>query len=215
MFGQISCVAVDQSVEQEESTASAQAQKMSLGENDLASSSVQTMTLLIGRCHSGDNSTTGRATRGYVAFYVEGNHLVYLKDSWREDSSSMYPELDVYKRLAKHKVPCIATALGGGDVSVAVDGKLYIQRTLSQNFLNDEGLLSRVHCRLVSKQLGIPLSSYRDSLRLLLCVMCAYQGTRTSVNMSTIYSFTSINQLIGVLGKMRRFSIAISALEIS
>ena len=136
------------------------------------------MTLLIGRYHFGHHSPTGRATRGYVAFYIEGNHLVYLKDSWRADSSSIYPELDVYKRLAEHKVPNIATALGGGDVSVVVDGRQCVQRTLSQVYLQEVtvDLLSRVHCRLVTKQLGLPLSSYRDSHRLLLCVLCAYIG---------------------------------------
>ena len=136
-----------------------------------------TLTLLIGRYHVGDYSAAGRATRGYIALHVEGKCLVFLKDSWRADSPNTHPELEVYKRLAEHSVHHVATALGGGDVGIVVDGVLQQQRTLSQHYIKSiSNLLSRLHYRLVTKEIGLPMAEYADSYCLTQIILHACTG---------------------------------------
>ena len=136
-----------------------------------------TLTLLIGCYHVGYYSTIGRATRGYIALHVEGQCLVFLKDSWRADSPDIHPELEVYAKLVEHSVRYVATALGGGDVGIVVDGVLQQQRTLSQDYNQSiSNLLSRLHYRLVTKEIGLPMSEYTNSYFLALILAQACTG---------------------------------------
>lgn len=86
-------------------------------------------TYLIGQpvdCH---NSPVGRATKGYVGLDMQDRRMVFIKDQWRAVAPGAHPELETYERLRKHKVGCVATCLGGGDV-ISKDGT--IQRTLTR-----------------------------------------------------------------------------------
>lgn len=119
----------------------------------------------------------GRATKGYVGLDTESGHLVFIKDQWRAVAPGAHPEIETYERLRKHKVACVATCLGGGDV-VSTDKT--IQRTLihellppNANFDNSE----RYHTRLVIKEVGLPLDEYPNSPELITIVYHVLIGT--------------------------------------
>ncbi|GJE93365.1 hypothetical protein PsYK624_095240 [Phanerochaete sordida] len=117
---------------------------------------------LIGRHIWGHYSPVGRCTRGYIAFDVDRCTLVFFKDQWR-CLGRKHTELETYKHLHQHKVQNIALPLAGGDISH--------QRTLTQDYLThiprEERHSQRVHTRLVTKQVGLMLETYKDSPELL------------------------------------------------
>ncbi|CAL1706200.1 unnamed protein product [Somion occarium] len=76
---------------------------------------------LIGYHHAEGLSATGRPPRGYVAYDLGGNKAVFLKDSWRQDLKSAYPEHEVYKKVKDKQVRFVANALCGGDVGDGAD----------------------------------------------------------------------------------------------
>lgn len=133
-------------------------------------------TYLIGQpvdCH---NSPVGRATKGYVGLDMQDRRMVFIKDQWRAVAPGAHPELETYERLRKHKVGCVATCLGGGDV-ISKDGT--IQRTLTHELLPaDAGIdnCERYHTRLILKEIGIPLDEYPNSQGLISVLFCALLG---------------------------------------
>ncbi|KAL4251336.1 hypothetical protein ABKN59_005688 [Abortiporus biennis] len=117
-------------------------------------------------------SPFGRATRGFVALDVDELKLKFLKDAWRYDGGTYNAELDVYKRLYKHKVKNIATVEGGGDVPdpdpQVAESKWQAQKTTAHKYLKTDGIahLSQAHHRLLIRQLGTPLEKYYSSRHL-------------------------------------------------
>ncbi|GJE93764.1 hypothetical protein PsYK624_099250 [Phanerochaete sordida] len=119
-------------------------------------------------------SPTGRCTKGYVAFELETKRFVFLKDQWR--AITRRPELDVYRRLhsrLQHQsLQYIVTPIAGGDIDD--------QRTLSQKYMGHldrfTRAVERVHTRLITKEVGRPLETYRGSYELIKFVRHAYLG---------------------------------------
>jgi hypothetical protein len=60
-------------------------------------------------------SPFGRATRPMLAFDLEVESLVFLKDYWRVDMDGMGKEGDIYTILESHRVPNIAPFGKGND----------------------------------------------------------------------------------------------------
>ncbi|GJE93366.1 hypothetical protein PsYK624_095250 [Phanerochaete sordida] len=129
------------------------------------------MRYLIGRHISGHYSPVGRCTRGYIALDLENCELVFFKDQWR-CLGRMRTELDTYKRLHKFGVRYIATPVAGGDIDH--------HRTLTQDYLThipeEERHSQRVHTRLVTKEVGLILDTYKDSPELLILLTNALVG---------------------------------------
>ncbi|CAL1697202.1 unnamed protein product [Somion occarium] len=124
----------------------------------------------IGKHLAGHRSTTGRATRGYIAYdpaYLDtetgetGPRLVFAKDTWRPDTDKIHPEIEVYSKLHAANVPNIATLISGGDV--VANGNT--QRTRTQEVLDN--FLPRIHYRILFKEIGRPLDTYRESLEMI------------------------------------------------
>lgn len=140
-----------------------------------------TKSFLIGQPVSNQYSLTGRATRGYVAYDIEDNTLVFLKDQWRSHAKSNHPELETYRRLEKHNVSFVATAIAGGDVIDPRTGGP--QTTVSQKYLEKYSHMpdsavptARIHTRLVVHQVGRPLEEYRNSIELIWICLQALSG---------------------------------------
>ncbi|EKM57668.1 uncharacterized protein PHACADRAFT_115930 [Phanerochaete carnosa HHB-10118-sp] len=122
-------------------------------------------TYLVGKPITARSSPTGRCTRGYVALEVEMQRMVFLKDQWR--ATPRRPELDVYRRLHSRLQDedreFFATPIAGGDVDN--------HRTGSQHFMQHFNIsvrpAERVHTRLVTKEIGRPLETYRGSFELI------------------------------------------------
>lgn len=133
---------------------------------------------LIGQPVSAQCKPVGRATKAYVGFDLEDNRLVFIKDQWRANAPGAHPEIETYQRLRTSNVPCVATCLGGGDV-VSSDQHGF-QRTVNHRYLSpgiDE--CERVHARLILKEIGRPLETYRNSGELITVTYHAFLGKCT------------------------------------
>ncbi|GJE86483.1 hypothetical protein PsYK624_025630 [Phanerochaete sordida] len=117
-------------------------------------------------CHY---SLTGRCTRGYVAYDVAGDRLVFFKDQWRAPARR-HTELEVYRHLHANAVQFIATPVAGGDVVEPVaegedDGFAVPQETLAHRYIACTA--RRIHTRLVTKEVGRVLEDYTNAHELL------------------------------------------------
>ncbi|EKM56598.1 uncharacterized protein PHACADRAFT_194191 [Phanerochaete carnosa HHB-10118-sp] len=79
-------------------------------------------------------------------------------------------QLEAYIRLHQHKVPYIATPIAGGDV----DGQCTISQKYMTHLSEEWRPSKRVHIRLVTKEVGRLLETYKDSVELLEVCTCAY-----------------------------------------
>ena len=145
----------------------------------------KTLTLIIGKYRVRSYSQTGRATKGYFAYVMGQNRLVFVKISWRPDTPTATPELERYAALHNAGVPHIAVLVSGGDTShVPTEarsrrGEPLLLRTRTQELLGISKLYDpRIQTRLVFETLGIPLSEYLQSSSLVYVVMHALEGER-------------------------------------
>lgn len=179
-----------------------------------ADSTLPTKSFLIGQYVSGQYSPTGRATRGYVAYDLEDNTLVFLKDQWRANAEGCHPELETYKRLKQANVSHVATAIAGGDVLDPRTGSP--QRTVSQIYLEKYSRtpdlpvpVERIHTRLVLREVGRPLEKYRHSIELIRVCRHALCGVLRTTPLP-VHVLTLL-QVSRKLGRKQAFSTATSA----
>ena len=146
-------------------------------------------TYLVGRPVSFHNSPIGRCTRGYVAWDVEQGDKCFLKDQWRPYTRNATPEWKIYQRLYDRGVAHIATCIAGGDVGPR--GRA--QQTITQTYINNlkpegrnKSLVPRVHCRLVTKEIGRSLETYTNSEELFTACSHALIGTLSHCPLSVL-----------------------------
>ncbi|EPS97528.1 hypothetical protein FOMPIDRAFT_1128313, partial [Fomitopsis schrenkii] len=109
------------------------------------------------------NSPTGSGTKGFVAYDVAEDRLVFLKDCWRPEAETYHPEGEVYLHLHSKKVKFIASPVGAGDVVDACGG---IHTTRAHRFLQ-VGTPRWQHYRLILEEVAMPLEEYTDSYDLI------------------------------------------------
>jgi hypothetical protein len=100
-----------------------------------------------------------------------------MKDYWRPFGSRLRTELESYERLRKHDVAGVATAIAGGDV---IDMNGHAECTQSQNFWAAEESnppTERRHYRLVTREIGRPLSEFHNFDQFILFVFTALLGS--------------------------------------
>ncbi|OBZ73679.1 hypothetical protein A0H81_06481 [Grifola frondosa] len=133
--------------------------------------------LLVGRAMSTSLSPTGRGTKGFAAYDMTGKTHVFLKDTWRPDSSCIHAEGEIYKELAKYEVADIATLLYCGDVGGGTP-----QTTRTQELLKkantDMKILPRIHYRLVFEEIARPLQEYQNSFEMARAIYAALTAHR-------------------------------------
>ena len=136
-------------------------------------------TYYVGKHHAASKSPLGRGTKGYVAFDVDRDRLVFIKDYWCALADGVHRELNIYRRLHENGVSHVPTALAGGDV-----GGPEMQTTVTQDFMkeDEEGRVpaKRVHYILVTKEVGRLLETYRGQLELNTCLFHAFTGEYVS-----------------------------------
>lgn len=130
---------------------------------------------LVGDPHFKAPGMAGRGTRGYVAIDCESKEFVYLKDTWRVNHTGIQKEGDVVRHLNDKSVENVPTLICHGDVGE--------QRTISQDiwrvnnkYAVQNPLKSHRHYRLVTKEVGRPLSDFRDGRELVLFIYHCLTG---------------------------------------
>ncbi|KAI0089850.1 hypothetical protein BDY19DRAFT_941111 [Irpex rosettiformis] len=120
-------------------------------------------------------SLCGRATRGYLAWGVAEQMLVFLKDTWRTDVEGSISEADAYAILNECRIPFLPVVCAGGDV-LQSDGS--VQSTMTQKYV-DDGLSSTMLCTTwlrrhirhrVVQHLALPLRMVRNAKELLIAI---------------------------------------------
>ena len=128
-------------------------------------------------------NATGRGTRGYIAFELGKQELVFLKDSWR--SEGRRPEHEIYVQLKSKGARFITTLSCAGHIRSDYTDLLSVaQQTVTQLYSGDN---PRIHYRLVVKEISIPL---RDVLKfqtvLQICSQCFDRWVFLSIVFETL-----------------------------
>ncbi|KAI0311318.1 hypothetical protein OF83DRAFT_1151462 [Amylostereum chailletii] len=115
----------------------------------------------------------GSCTTGYVAFDLSRGVLVWLKDTWKSQSSST-PEGDIYRRMAEKDVPHVPTLCCAGEVSS--------QRTICKDFVKADWACASTrigtyrHYRLVLGEIGRPLDTFTSTHELCIAIRDAVEA---------------------------------------
>ena len=135
-------------------------------------SSQEVHLFIVGRPHFAAEGLIGRCTRGYVAFQLlpntpSGGRLCYLKDCWRACvPERTRPEHVIYEVLRQHNTSNVATLICGGDVcSPFGPVECTPQCTRVDEVLHAKDgkrLARRVHYRIVTEEIGLPLRSFKN-----------------------------------------------------
>ncbi|GJE86480.1 hypothetical protein PsYK624_025600 [Phanerochaete sordida] len=123
------------------------------------------MSFLISKPLVARPAIAGRCTRGYIAYDIEHDRLVFLKDQWRS-LFNKHTELETYRRLHEKKVNYIATLLAGEEMQSQI--------TATQKYWRD--MRGKIHTRIVTKEIGLPLEDYTDAQELLTVIQHAMTG---------------------------------------
>ncbi|KAH9841811.1 uncharacterized protein C8Q71DRAFT_738905 [Rhodofomes roseus] len=123
---------------------------------------------LVGKPHFMTGSPTGGGTRGWFAYDITNQRLVFLKECWRLDAPTYHPEGEVYLRLHSKQVPYIATPVAAGDVRDATGG---MHHTRAQDFFLDPPP-KLIQYRIILKEIGKPLEEYETSFELMSAMYC-------------------------------------------
>ncbi|OSD02562.1 hypothetical protein PYCCODRAFT_1410479 [Trametes coccinea BRFM310] len=117
---------------------------------------------VIGRPQFRSRSIIGSATRCYAAWDRAEQRPVFIKDYWR--LSRGLSEYQVYLNFSQglHPVTNIPTVVGGGDVYTVDFGYQTTQSRMTSTLDGDIFVGERVHTRLVMKEIGRPLESFKD-----------------------------------------------------
>ncbi|KAL7283894.1 hypothetical protein ACG7TL_001166 [Trametes sanguinea] len=117
---------------------------------------------LIGRPQFRSRSIIGSATRCYAAWDHAKQRPVFIKDYWRLNRGLSEHQIYVKFSQGPHPVTNIPTIVGGGDV-YSVDFGCQTTRTRMISTLDGDIFVGeRVHTRLVMKEIGRPLESFKD-----------------------------------------------------
>ncbi len=128
---------------------------------------------LVGKPASQSPSLMGKGAKGFVAYDLTAEAVVFIKDCWRLDSRDVQSEYETYLQLREKTTGelYVPTLLGGGDVSL--DGER--QRTVC-HAESPADALPLVHCRLVFKEICRPLEDFTNSFELVKAVTWALVG---------------------------------------
>ncbi|KAI0794693.1 hypothetical protein C8Q74DRAFT_590188 [Fomes fomentarius] len=135
---------------------------------------------IVGRPLLKAESLIGRCTKGFVALRLKApkgaKRLCFLKDCWRAYvPGRTRPEHLVYQRLHQHHVKHVATLICGGDVEGPG-----AQKTMVQGYLHCEDRrkrpVPRVHYRIATEEIGLPLNRFRNFRELALVMADAVRA---------------------------------------
>ncbi|KAF9479478.1 hypothetical protein BDN70DRAFT_993435 [Pholiota conissans] len=112
-------------------------------------------------------SPFSRSTRSMLAFDLENDRAVFIKDYWRPNVDTIPKEGDIYQRLEDANVQHIAPFGKGNDLEGHV--------TKAQTFAATE-IVGLQHYRMSLNRIGIPLTEYESSKELISVIADAMEA---------------------------------------
>jgi hypothetical protein len=121
-------------------------------------------------------SPTGRCTRTFVAYDLQTEERVFVKDTWRIDLPDMETEGEIYKELKQAEVSHIASSVHAADLpNHHTLTEAYVDKPWARPIPNY--LRPHQHYRLVLGVVARPLTSFKSSWELVTAMGDALQGT--------------------------------------
>jgi len=119
---------------------------------------------------------TGRWTRASIAYDVQRNQRVFLKDSWRVLIDGVKPEGEVYDMLHKNQVPNVPRCSLGRDIGDQLH-RSYTD-TVVETYIgyNPPCFTPHRHYRLVLDTIGEKLHEFKTSRQMVKAVRAAVHG---------------------------------------
>lgn len=134
----------------------------------------------------------GRCTRGFKAYDMLNERVVFLKDTWRIDLPEINPEGKIYAILNTAKVRNVPQCLASGDVSTtdhhATKTYLYTTANWQSNGCPNKSCRSKLqfiphrHYRIVMDVVGRSLADYNSSYEMVAAVRDALIGELLGVH---------------------------------
>ncbi|KAI0740045.1 hypothetical protein C8Q76DRAFT_609079, partial [Earliella scabrosa] len=126
---------------------------------------------LVGKPIFESTGLVGRGTRGYVAWHVNSNSFVFLKDAWRPYYKTMEAEGETLLRLNAASVVNVPTLVCHGDVDEqTLNGRPMPKRKVDDLEMRDDELNPRLrhyaHYRICVKEICLPLKEFETSRQL-------------------------------------------------
>ncbi|KAI0947737.1 hypothetical protein AcW1_009421 [Taiwanofungus camphoratus] len=162
---------------------------------------------LVGKPHFLASGVAGRGTRGYVAIDLETKKFVFLKDAWRVNLPGIDKEGNVVRLLNEKEVKNIPTLVCHGDIedqctvvqdlwedkskvatrSLVASGSSSVARISVMSPRNEwNPLKSHTHYRLVTAEVGRPLSDFRKGRELVKVMYDCLIGHQQAVEKANI-----------------------------
>ena len=127
--------------------------------------------------YMGIGSPTGRSTRTFKALSLTTKKLVFLKDTWRVIHPGVLPEHDTYELLASKQVSHVATMITYHDILTEVTKTKDFADEKWVRFKGPRSFRKFQHYRLVLKEVGRPVQSFRNVKELIQVFRDALHGT--------------------------------------
>jgi len=107
-------------------------------------------------------------TRACPAYDPTGDCVVFFKDSWRVNADDIFPEGEIYAKLAAKKVLHVPHCLASGDVEHLPEQKPQAQKYSQYPWACQKGLeiTSHIHYRLILDLVRETLMNFRSSREL-------------------------------------------------
>ena len=136
--------------------------------------------LVVRRPFAGHSTVSGRGTQGYIAYDLDNDRLLFLKDSWRSVNPILQPEFETYETLRRHNVQHVPQILYGGDV---LDDHGKPQETVTQMYTENEyewqviaaTYEKHIHHRIV-QEIAYPLETACNDKELIQALYDVLQG---------------------------------------
>ncbi|KAI0629067.1 hypothetical protein C8Q77DRAFT_333208 [Trametes polyzona] len=153
---------------------------------------------LVGKPHVTTGGLVGQATQGYVALDRDDPYgrLLYLKDTWRALHPDIAKEGATLKFLVENHVRHIPTVECHGDLC---------QSTVSQECRLAHGFdlsvdvcpIKRLeHCRLVVKEVGMPLETFKSAYDLLIALTCCLRAHADAYKLGILHNGISPGNIL-------------------
>ncbi|KIM80283.1 hypothetical protein PILCRDRAFT_50613, partial [Piloderma croceum F 1598] len=142
----------------------------------------------------------GHATRGFVAYDLERDMKVFVKDTWRVDLLGINREGETYKLLREAGVRNIAPYSAAGDIDD--------HRTVTHLYKDKpwacptaRELVPHHHYRLVLDVIGDSLTQFSSTYEMLRCVLDALECHEDAFNAGVLHHDISVGNILIVNGR--------------
>ncbi|KAH9848325.1 hypothetical protein C2E23DRAFT_438684 [Lenzites betulinus] len=153
----------------------------------------------VGKPHFRSEGVAGRGTRGYVALDADNmdKPFVYLKDSWRVVHEEIKKEGAVLERLNKENVLYVPTLMCHGDLGQTTKSQsLWYQYRPGVSPDAPCPLKKHEHYRLVVKEVGRPLTEFRDGYELVKAIACCLEAHARAYALGIIHRDISAGNIL-------------------